>query len=51
MISPLSSRSVVEAFVMPVRLFGCENWLLNKDMHMIRSLKAFQGEIAKSILK
>ena len=25
-LSPLTSRSVVESCVMPVLLFGCENW-------------------------
>ena len=47
-LSPLSSRSVVETCVMPVLLFGSENWLLNRAM--ISSLEAFQGEIAKRIL-
>ena len=47
-LSPLSSRSVVETCVMPVLLFGSENWLL--DRAMISSLEAFQGEIAKRIL-
>ena len=31
-LSPLSSRSVVETCVMPVLLFGSENWLLNRAM-------------------
>ena len=48
-LSPLSSRSVVETCVIPVLLFGSENWLLNRAM--ISSLEAFQGEIAKKILK
>ena len=27
-LSPLSSRAVVESCVMPVLLYGCENWVL-----------------------
>ena len=31
-LSPLSSRSVVESCVMPVLLFGCENWIMTSAM-------------------
>ena len=48
-ISPLSSRSVLESCVMPILLFGSENWVVTEGL--IEKLEAFQGELAKRILK
>ena len=48
-LSPLSSRSVVELCVMPVLLFGCENWVMTSAM--TEELESFQGELAKRMLK
>ena len=31
-LSPVTSRSVVESCVMPVLLFGCENWVMTRAM-------------------
>ena len=48
-ISPLSSKEVIEACVMPVLLYGSENWVLT-DVLMER-LEAFQAELVKRVLK
>ena len=48
-ISPLSSRSVLESCVMPILLFGSENWVVTEGL--IEKLETFQGELAKRILK
>ena len=48
-LSPLSSRTVVESCVLPVLLYGSENWVLTEQL--ISRLEAFQGEVAKRILK
>ena len=48
-LSPLSSRAVVESCVMPVLLYGCENWVLIEQL--ISRLETFQGELAKTIFK
>ena len=45
---PLSSHSVVESCVMPVLLFGCENWVMTSAM--TEELESFQGELAKRVL-
>ena len=47
-LSPLSSRSVVEACVMPIVLYGCESWILSEEL--LRRLESFQGEMGKRIL-
>ena len=48
-ISPLSSREVMESCVMPVLLYGSENWILTEAL--MERLDAFQGELAKRVLK
>ena len=48
-ISPLSSRSVLECCVMPILMFGSENWILTEGL--IDRLEAFQGELVKRLLK
>ena len=45
-LNPLSARSIYETCVVPVLLFGCENWMLTDSM-----LESFQGEIGRRILK
>ena len=45
----LSERSIYEACVIPVLLFGCENWMLTDSM--LHQLESFQGEIGRRILK
>ena len=48
-LSPLSTRSFIETCVLPVRVFGCENWILTNCLMM--QLEWFQGELAKKALK
>ena len=48
-ISPLSSREVIESCVMPVLLYGSENWILSEAL--LERLESFQGELAKRVLK
>ena len=48
-INPLSSREVIESCVMPVLLYGSENWIL-MDV-LIEQLEAFQAELVKRVLK
>ena len=48
-ISPLSSRSVLESCVMPILLYGAENWVLTE--RLVEKLEAFQSELVKRILK
>ena len=47
-VSPMSSRAVLESRVMPVLLFGCENWILTKTLW--QKLEAFQGKLRKQLL-
>ena len=48
-LSPLSSRSILDACVMPVLMYGCENWLLTHTL--VEKLESFQAELAKRVLK
>ena len=48
-IGPLSSREVIESCVMPVLLYGSENWIMTEAL--MQRLEAFQGELAKRVLK
>ena len=48
-LNPISGRSIYEACVVPVLLFGCENWVLTDSM--LHQLESFQGEIGRRILK
>ena len=48
-ICPLSSRAVLESCVMPVLLYGAENWIMTDGL--LDKLEAFQGELVKRVLK
>ena len=48
-LNPISGRSIYETCVIPVLLFGCENWVLTDSM--LHQLESFQGEIGRQILK
>ena len=48
-LNPISGRSIYETCVIPVLLFGCENWVLTDSM--LHQLESFQGEIGRRILK
>ena len=48
-VSSLSSRAVLESCVMPILLFGRENWILTETLW--QKLEAFQGELVKQVLK
>ena len=48
-LNPLSSRSIIDSCVMPILLFGSENWIL-AETHL-HTLEAFLGELAKRALK
>ena len=48
-LNPLSSKSIIESCVMPILLFGCENWILSETC--LHTLEAFLGELAKRALK
>ena len=44
-LNPLSSKSIIDSCVMPVLLFGSENWILSDTLQC--KLEAFLGELAK----
>ena len=44
----LSSASVIETCVMPILLYGSENWILTPEL--MKGLESFQGELAKRVL-
>ena len=48
-ISPLSSKEVIESYVMPMLPYGSENWILTEAL--MERLEAFQGELVKRVLK
>ena len=48
-LSPVSCCSIVETCILPILLYGVENWVLSPES--IGMLKSFQGEIAKRILQ
>ena len=48
-LNPLSTRSIIQTCVMPVLLYGCENWILSDKS--ITQLQSFLGEMAKRALK
>ena len=45
----LSSRSIVESYILPVLLYGFENWVLNRSL--IEALESFQAELGRRVLK
>ena len=48
-LSPLSSRSILDACVMPILLYRCENWLMTHAL--MEKVESFQTELAKRVLK
>ena len=48
-LSPLSGRSVVEICILPILLYGAENWCLSQNS--IQALDSFLGELSKRLLK
>ena len=48
-LSPLSTGSIIQTCVMPVLLYGSENWVLSDKS--ITQLQSFLGEMAKRALK
>ena len=48
-LSPLSGRSVVETCVLPILLYGSENWCLTESS--LQLLDSFLGELSKRLLK
>ena len=48
-LNPISAKSIYEICVVPVLLFGCENWILTDSI--LRLLESFQGQIGHCILK
>ena len=48
-LNPASSKSVIETCIMPVLLYGCENWILKE--RPISQLNSFLGELAKRCLR
>ena len=50
-LSPLSSRLILDAFVMPILLCGCVcgNWLITHAL--MEKVGSFQAELAKRVLK
>ena len=47
-LSPLSSVSILETCVVPILLYGSENWIMTESL--MKRLEGFQGELAKRIL-
>ena len=48
-INPLSTKSVIDTCVMPVLLYGCDNWILTEKS--VQLLESFLGWMAKRALK
>ena len=48
-LSPLSTKSVIETCVLPVVLYGAENWIMTHTL--IEKLNRFVGELAKRALR
>ena len=48
-LSPLSSSSIYQHCVLPILLYGVENWIFSAES--LQRLESFQGEVAKRILK
>ena len=44
-LNPLSTRSIIETCVMPVLLFGSENWIVSGGI--LEQFESFLGELAK----
>ena len=48
-LSSLSSSSIYQHCVLPILLYGVENWIFSAES--LQRLESFQGEVAKRILK
>ena len=48
-LSPLSSSSIYQHCVLPILLYGVENWIFTAES--LQRLESFQGEVAKINLK
>jgi len=48
-LSPLSGRSMVETCILPILLYGAENWCLSQNS--VQMLDSFLGELSKRLLK
>ena len=48
-LNPLSSKSIINSCVVPILIFGSENWILTESL--LHKLEAFLGELAKRALK
>ena len=48
-LSPLSTKSIIETCVLPILLFGCENWIVSETN--LDRLESFLGEQAKRALR
>ena len=48
-LSPLASSSIFQLCVLPILLYGVENWIISPES--LQQLESFQGEVAKRILK
>ena len=49
LLNPLLSRSLIEACIIPVLMYGSESWILNSSL--LAMLESFQSEIGKRTLK
>ncbi len=47
-LSPLSTKSVILTCVLPVLLYGCENWILSEDN--LAKVNSAVGELCKQAL-
>ena len=48
-LNPISGRTIFDTCVIPILLYGSENWILTDPL--VDQLEAFQGEIGRRILK
>ena len=48
-LNPLSGHSLFSTFVLPILLYGCENWVLTESL--LSTLEKFQVEIGRRILR
>ena len=49
LLNPLSSRSIIESCIIPILLYGSENWVLNYSL--LEALESFQAEPGRRVLK